>query len=56
MRACISVFVKSEKKKKWENADVKFINDVKRIIQTILTKRITKNSLAKFLCIFRGNP
>lgn len=39
-------FCESEKKKKWENADVKFINDVKRIIQTILTKRITKNSLA----------
>lgn len=39
-------FCESEKKKKWENVDVKFINDVKRIIQTILTKRITKNSLA----------
>ena len=38
----VSLFCESEKKKKWENADVKFINDVKRIIQTILTKRITK--------------
>lgn len=56
MRACISVFVKVKKKKKWENADVKFINDVKRIIQTILTKRITKNSLASSYAFFRGNP
>lgn len=39
-------FCENEKKKKWEIADIKFINDVKRIIQTILTKRITKNSLA----------
>ena len=46
MKGDVKSKYESEKKKKWENADVKFINDVKRIIQTILTKRITKNSLA----------
>lgn len=30
----------------WDAEDIKFINDVKRIVQSILTKRITKNSLA----------
>lgn len=30
----------------WEVADIKFVNDVKRIIQSILLKRIAKNSLA----------
>lgn len=30
----------------WDVNDVKFINDVKRIIQSILVKRIAKNSLA----------
>ena len=46
MRACISVFVKVRKRKNGKMRMLKFINDVKRIIQTILTKRITKNSLA----------
>ena len=35
-----------EREKIWENSDVKFANDVKRIIQSILVKRIAKNSLA----------
>ena len=39
-------FSESTKKKEWEIPDIKFMNDVKRIIQTVLTKRITKNSLA----------
>ncbi len=30
----------------WDVNDIKFINDVKRIVQSILTKRIAKNSLA----------
>lgn len=30
----------------WDVADIKFVNDVKRIIQSILVKRIAKNSLA----------
>lgn len=30
----------------WDVNDIKFINDVKRIIQTILVKRVAKNSLA----------
>ncbi|MCI5857079.1 MAG: EAL domain-containing protein [Agathobacter sp.] len=39
-------FFEQEKERIWSADDVKFINDVKRIIQSILTKRITKNSLA----------
>lgn len=35
-----------EKERIWDVTDIKFINDVKRIIQTILHKRIAKNSLA----------
>lgn len=38
-------FLEYGKKRKWEMSDIKFMNDVKRILQTILTKRITKNSL-----------
>lgn len=30
----------------WDVSDIKFINDVKRIVQSILSKRIAKNSLA----------
>lgn len=30
----------------WEKYDVKFLNDTKRVIQSILTKKITTNSLA----------
>lgn len=33
-------------KRIWENADIKFINDVKRVIQSLLAKRIFQNSLA----------
>lgn len=32
--------------KKWSVEELKFLHDVKRIMQTILVKRITKNSLA----------
>ncbi len=32
--------------KKWSVDDVKLLNDVKRVLQTILVKRVTKNSLA----------
>lgn len=35
-----------ERERIWDNTDVKFANDVKRIIQSILVKRIAKNSLA----------
>lgn len=30
----------------WDDSDIKFVDDVKRIIQSILIKRIVKNSLA----------
>ncbi len=36
----------NERERIWESGDIKFINDVKRIIQSILAKRIAKNSLA----------
>ncbi len=36
----------TNKAKVWNVADIKFVNDVKRIIQSILVKRIAKNSLA----------
>ena len=32
--------------KKWSVDEVKLLNDVKRVLQTILVKRVTKNSLA----------
>lgn len=38
--------LEKEREKVWDVADIKFMNDVKRIIQTILHKRIAKNSLA----------
>lgn len=31
---------------KWSVEDLKFLNDIKRVVQTILIKRVTKNSLA----------
>lgn len=34
-----------EKERSWNVEDIKFISDIKRVIQSILTKRITKNSL-----------
>ncbi len=39
-------FVENTVDRTWENADLKFLNDVKQIIQSILSKRIAKNSLA----------
>ena len=39
-------FVECHKERIWDVNDIKFVNDVKRIIQSILTKRIAKNSLA----------
>lgn len=39
-------FYEFEQKRIWEMSDIKFMNDVKRIIQGILSKRIAKNSLA----------
>lgn len=38
-------FCEKSRERIWEVNDIKFINDVKRIIQSILTKRIAKNSL-----------
>lgn len=35
-----------DKKRIWTVEEIKFVNDVKRIVQSILLKRITKNSLA----------
>ncbi len=32
--------------RRWKVDEIRFLNDVRRIVQTILTKRITKNSLA----------
>lgn len=32
--------------RKWSVDDLRFLNDIKRILQTILIKRVTKNSLA----------
>ena len=39
-------FCDKEKGRIWGMNDIKFLHDVKRIVQSILTKRITKNSLA----------
>ncbi|MCR5640114.1 MAG: bifunctional diguanylate cyclase/phosphodiesterase [Lachnospiraceae bacterium] len=39
-------FIESQNPRKWAVEDVRFLNDVKRVLQTILLKRITKNSLA----------
>jgi diguanylate cyclase (GGDEF)-like protein len=39
-------FNETERERIWSVKDLKFINDTKRIIQSILTKRIAKNSLA----------
>jgi len=39
-------FIESRRPRKWAVEDVRFLNDVKRVLQTILLKRITKNSLA----------
>ena len=39
-------FYEIDKDRIWDVSDIKFLNDVKRIVQSILTKRIAKNSLA----------
>lgn len=39
-------FYESGAQRIWDVSDIKFLNDVKRIIQSILSKRIAKNSLA----------
>lgn len=39
-------FCEQFKERIWEVKDIKFVSDVKRIIQSILVKRIAKNSLA----------
>lgn len=39
-------FCEKTKDRIWDVGDIKFVNDVKRIIQSILVKRIAKNSLA----------
>ena len=39
-------FLEKKQDKIWDVNDIKFLNDVKRIIQSILIKRIAKNSLA----------
>lgn len=39
-------FCEYERERFWDVKDMKFLNDVKRIIQSILAKRIAKNSLA----------
>ena len=39
-------FWEKQKDRVWDVTEIKFMNDVKRIIQSILVKRIAKNSLA----------
>lgn len=39
-------FFETKKERIWNVGDIRFLNEVKQIIQSILTKRITKNSLA----------
>ncbi len=39
-------FCHREKEWNWSMAEIKFLNDVKRIIQSVLSKRIAQNSLA----------
>ena len=39
-------FYEFEKERVWDEDDITFINDVRRIIKSILAKRIAKNSLA----------
>ena len=39
-------FLEKKQEKIWDVNDIKFLNDVKRIIRSILIKRIAKNSLA----------
>lgn len=39
-------FYEHDRNRTWEMDDIKFINDVKRVVQSVLVKRISKNSLA----------
>ena len=39
-------FCEDEKERIWDGGEIKFVNEVRRIIQTMLVKRIAKNSLA----------
>ena len=39
-------FCERSEKRNWSMDEIKFVNDVKRIIQSVLTKRIAQNSLA----------
>jgi hypothetical protein len=39
-------FVASDPKRQWSIEDIRFSDDVRRVISTILVKRVTKNSLA----------
>lgn len=43
MYLCITMM---DEERKWSVEDIRFINDIKRVVQTILIKRVTKNSLA----------
>ena len=43
MYLCITMM---DADRKWSVDDIRFINDIKRVVQTILIKRVTKNSLA----------
>ncbi|MDD6193304.1 MAG: bifunctional diguanylate cyclase/phosphodiesterase [Lachnospiraceae bacterium] len=43
MYLCITMM---DADRKWSVEDIRFINDIKRVVQTILIKRVTKNSLA----------
>ncbi|HKM20721.1 MAG TPA: EAL domain-containing protein [Lachnospiraceae bacterium] len=44
--AMYTLFTESEKERNWELDEVKFLGDVTKILQSILTRRIQKNSLA----------
>lgn len=39
-------FCDRKQDRKWSMGDIKFLNDVKHVVQGIFTKRVTKNSLA----------
>ncbi len=40
------VFTQEKKERIWDVTEIKFLNEVKQIVQSILSKRIAKNSLA----------
>lgn len=44
--AMYMIFIQKERQRNWTMEEVKFLNDVKRIVQSILSKRIAQNSLA----------